>query len=288
MATTMSSARAIPRTSGTRARKVNEAELRATLSTFRELSDGDWRRPTVCDGWTVRDMLAHTVGQFEELPRPWVVLRRIRQAARTHPQLGRLDGHNECQIEDRKAVPGPELIGALAHFAPQGLIALRRMPAPARRRLRLSLLYPEAKALPDDSVDYLGNVLVARDTWMHRVDLSDATGGELVLDGHDRDIVAQMVLDLALAWTGPAAELDLQGPVGGDYLLGIGTPAATLHADAVDFARHLSGRSARGRLELEGDPGAGAALLAARVAFWCMREGRADGPGRLIRRNGLM
>lgn len=88
MATTTSSARAIPRTSGTRARLVNEAELRATLSTFRELSDEDWRKPTHCTGWTVRDMLAHTVGQYEELPRPWVAVRRIRRAARTHPHLG--------------------------------------------------------------------------------------------------------------------------------------------------------------------------------------------------------
>ncbi|MEV0023096.1 maleylpyruvate isomerase family mycothiol-dependent enzyme [Streptomyces atroolivaceus] len=267
MATTTSSARDIPRTSRTRARLLNEAELRATLSSFREVPDGDWRRPTVCTGWTVRDMLSHTVGQYEELPRPWVAVRRIRQAARTHPELGRLDGHNEVQIDDRKAVPGRELIGALAHFAPQGLIALRRTPTAVSRRIRPSWLYPEAKALPDDSMDYLGNVIVARDTWMHRVDLSDATGAELVLDGHDREIMDQVVLDLALAWTGPAAEIDLHGPAGGRRLLGIGTPAVTLHADAVDFARHLSGRPARGRPELEGEPGARAALMAARVVF---------------------
>ncbi|MYQ43312.1 TIGR03083 family protein [Streptomyces sp. LamerLS-316] len=267
MATTTSSARAVPRTSGTRARLVNEAELRATISTYRELSDEDWRRPTACTGWTVRDMLAHTVGQYEEVPRPWVAVRRIRRASRTHPHLGPLDGHNEIQIEDRKAVPGRELIGALAHFAPQALIALRRVPAPVRRGVRLSLLYPEAKALPDDSVDYLGNVLAARDTWMHRVDLCDALGAGLVLDGHDREIVDQVVLDLALSWTGPAVEIDLHGPAGGRRLIGIGSPAATLHAEAVDFARHVSGRPVRGSLELEGDPGARAALMAARVVF---------------------
>ncbi|MEU0133527.1 maleylpyruvate isomerase family mycothiol-dependent enzyme [Streptomyces sp. NPDC006296] len=267
MATTTSSARAIPRTFGARARLVNEAELRATLSTFRELSDPDWQRPTGCTGWTVRDMLAHTVGQYEELPRPWLAVSRVRRAARTHPYLGRRDGHNAAQIDDRRAVPGRELIGALAHFAPQGLIALRRVPAPVRRRLRLSLLYPEAKALPDDSVDYLGNVLVVRDTWMHRVDLGDALGADLVLDGHDREIIDQVVLDLALTWTGPAVEIDLDGPAGGHRLLGIGTPAATLRADAVDFARHVSGRPTRGPLEVEGDPGARAALTAARVMF---------------------
>ncbi|MFG2431470.1 maleylpyruvate isomerase family mycothiol-dependent enzyme [Streptomyces sp. NPDC048590] len=267
MATITPSARAIPRTSGVRARLVNEAELRATLSTFRELPDADWQRPTPCTGWTVRNMLAHTVGQYEELPRPWVAVRRIRRAARSHPHLGRLDGHNEMQIEDRRAVPGRELIGALAHYAPQALIALRRVPGAARRRIRPSILYPEAKALPDDSLDYLGNVLVARDTWMHRVDLADATGTAPVLDGHDREIVEQVVLDLALTWTGPAVEIDLHGPLGGRHLLGIGDPAATLHAGALDFARHLSGRPVRGSLEIEGEPAARDALTAARVVF---------------------
>ncbi|MEU4263395.1 maleylpyruvate isomerase family mycothiol-dependent enzyme [Streptomyces argenteolus] len=260
-------ARTIPRTSAARAREVNEAELRAVLTMCRELSDEDWHRPTACDGWTVRDMLAHVVGQYEELPRPWVALRRIRRARRTHPHLGPLDGHNESQIADRSAVPGPELIGALAHFAPQGLRTLRRMPAAARRRVRLSLLYPEAKVLPDDSMDYLNHVLVARDTWMHRVDISDATGAGLVLDAHDREIVDQVVLDLSLAWTAAAVEIDLSGPAGGNRLLGIGTPAATLRADAIVFARHVSGRPPRGHLELDGDPEVRAALTAARVVF---------------------
>jgi hypothetical protein len=133
--------------------------------------------------------------------------------------------------------------------------------------VRLSLLYPEARALPEDSMEYLNDVLVARDTWMHRVDLSDATGAEFALDTHDREIVNQVVLDLALAWTGPAVELNLHGPAGSSHLLGTGTPAATLHADAIAFARHLSGRPPRGRLEMDGDPEAQMALTEARVLF---------------------
>ncbi|WP_329038010.1 maleylpyruvate isomerase family mycothiol-dependent enzyme [Streptomyces sp. NBC_00178] len=267
MSVTAPVTRAIRRTSGARAREVNEAELRATLSTYREVSDEDWRRPSPCAGWTVRDMLAHTVGQYEEIPRPWVALRRIRRARRTHPGLGPLDGHNEIQIEDRQAVPGRELIGALARYAPQAIIAMRRLPAALRRRVRPSLLYPEAKALPEDSVEYLYGVLMVRDTWMHRIDLGDATGADPVLGAHDREVMDQVVLDLALTWTGPAAELDLHGPAGGSHLLGSGAPAAVVRADAVDLARHLSGRRVRGTLEVEGDPGARPVLMAARVVF---------------------
>ncbi|MEK8143573.1 hypothetical protein NKH18_20495 [Streptomyces sp. M10(2022)] len=76
----------------------------------------------------------------------------------------------------------------------------------------------------------------------------------------------QVVLDLALAWTGPAVELNLQGTAGSSRLLGLGVPAATLHADAIAFTRHLSGRP-HGPPDPGRHPEAQAALTAARVVF---------------------
>ncbi|MGW0548685.1 maleylpyruvate isomerase N-terminal domain-containing protein [Streptomyces altiplanensis] len=70
----------IPRTSPARARTVNEAEIRASLETMSSLDTEAWSRPTACTGWTVRDMVAHEVGQFEELPKPWLMITRIRRA----------------------------------------------------------------------------------------------------------------------------------------------------------------------------------------------------------------
>lgn len=259
--------RDIHRTSAARAREVNEAEIRASLAMMGSLGVDAWSRPTACTGWTVRDMVAHEVGQYEELPKPWLMISRIRHARRTHPALRALDGHNEIQIEDRDRTSGPELVREFARLAPRGARSLRRMPAPVRRRMRLSMIFPEGKDLPDDSMEYLNSVLVARDTWMHRVDISDATGAELVLDEHDREILNQVVLDLALDWTGPPCLLELSGPVGGRHRLGSGPPVATVRADAVDFARHLSGRQPRGELRYEGDEDGVAALVTARVMF---------------------
>ncbi len=257
----------IPRTSPARARTVNEAEIRASLETMSSLDAEAWSRPTACTGWTVRDMVAHEVGQFEELPKPWLMITRIRRARHTHPELGALDGHNASQVEDRGEVPGERLMEEFARIAPKGARSLARMPAPVRRRTRTSMIFPEAKALPEDSVEYMNNVLLARDTWMHRIDISDATGTELVLDAHDREIMNQVLLDLALGWTGPSCLLDLSGPVGGHYRLGSGPPVVTLRADAIAFARHLSGRPPLGELVFEGDAEAAAALAAARVSF---------------------
>lgn len=257
----------IPRTPPTRAREVNAAEVRTTLALLGRLTSDDWPRDTACAGWTVRDVVAHTVGQYEELPRPWLMISRVRRARRRYPQLTPLHGHNQYQVDERRSVPPNDLIALLARFGPQGVRAVDRMPAAARRRMPLSPLFPEAKELPEDSMDYLARVLVARDTWTHRVDICDATGHELVLDDHDKEIVGQVLLDLALRWSGPPAVLDLTGPAGGRWGLGKGAPAVTVHADAVTLMRHLSGRAPLGSLEYEGDPGATAAVTAARVVF---------------------
>ncbi|WP_078632509.1 maleylpyruvate isomerase family mycothiol-dependent enzyme, partial [Streptomyces resistomycificus] len=218
MTTPAVSARDIPRTSAARARTVNDAEVRASLAMMGSLDSGAWSMPTACTGWTVRDMVAHEIGQFEELPKPWLMVTRVRRARRTHPELGALDGHNESQVEDRGQAPGERLVAEFARIAPKAVRSLAHVPIPVRRRLRTSMIFPEAKALPEDSVEYMNSVLIARDTWMHRIDISDATGVELTLDGHDSEIMRQVLLDLALGWTGPSCLLELSGPAGGCLL----------------------------------------------------------------------
>ena len=37
-------------------------ERKLLLELFAELADEDWRRPTVCEGWTVRDIGLHLLG----------------------------------------------------------------------------------------------------------------------------------------------------------------------------------------------------------------------------------
>jgi uncharacterized protein (TIGR03083 family) len=267
--TTTVSARDIPRTPAVLARRVNQAEVRASVGVLGSLPADAWSRPTACTGWTVRDMAAHEVGQWEELLKPWLMITRVRRARSGHPELGALDGHNEVQIEDRAGVDGQRLAGELDRLGTRGARAFGRIPVRVRRRMRTSTVFPEGRALPEDSMEYLHSVLAARDTWMHRVDISDATGAELVLGAHDREIMHQILLDLALDWTGPPCRLELSGPVGGSYRIGglDGPPAVTLRADAVVLARHLSGRPARGEIEFEGDEETAAALAAARVVF---------------------
>lgn len=261
------SARDIPRTPRQRAFEVIEAERVAFLALLRELDAAAWQRPTACPGWTVHDLVAHVIGQYEEQPRPWLLIRRVRQARKRYPGLSTLDGHNQCQLDDRREVPPEELVDQFARESARGLRALRRLPAPLRR-MRISRIFPEdAELLPEDSIDYLIRVLAARDVWMHRVDLADATGGPLQLGQGDREVIGQVIADLAGRWTDPPALLELTGPAGGRWLLGDGPPTATLTADAIVYMRHLSGRPPRGQLSADGDAATCAALEQARAVF---------------------
>jgi uncharacterized protein (TIGR03083 family) len=47
------------------------AERRATLGTFESLTDEQWRVPSLCEGWTAREVLAHLVLAADSRLRHW-------------------------------------------------------------------------------------------------------------------------------------------------------------------------------------------------------------------------
>jgi hypothetical protein len=85
------------------------------------------------------------------------------------------------------------------------------------------------------------DVILTRDTWLHRVDLARATERPLELTAaHDGRIVADVVAEWARRHGEPFA-LHLTGPAGGRFVHGGGGPELSL--DAVEFCRILSGRA---------------------------------------------
>jgi uncharacterized protein (TIGR03083 family) len=256
----------IPRTPLRRAFEVAEAELAAVAAQLRRLDDAQWQVATACDGWSVHAVAAHILGNIEEQSRPWKMIQRVRRARREYPALGVLDGHNECQVHELSALTPAEMINRVDRLGPPALRAMRRIPAPLRR-MRFSRVFPEARDQPEDSVDFLVRVLGIRDIWMHRVDIADAVGHSPELAAHDREVIAQVVRDVATGWSGEPVLLDLSGPAGGQWALGTGTPIATLTGDAVAFARQLSGRPARGELTATGAQAACERILELRMPF---------------------
>ena len=100
---------------------------------------------------------------------------------------------------------------------------------------------------------YLLDIILTRDTWMHRSDLAEAVGTPMTLTAeHDGRLIADVVAEWARRHGRPFT-LHLTGPAGGTYRQGTG--AAELTLDAVTFCRILSGR------------GTGDGLLAQPVPF---------------------
>ncbi len=92
------------------------------------------------------------------------------------------------------------------------------------------------------TVGYLFDIIHTRDPWMHRIDITRATGRHLELSAtHDGRIVADVVAEWARRHGQPFT-LTLAGPAGGSYHAGDG--GVHLAFDAVEFCRTLSGRGA--------------------------------------------
>jgi uncharacterized protein (TIGR03083 family) len=101
---------------------------------------------------------------------------------------------------------------------------------------------PQAVGGIDESwtLGFLVDVVLTRDTWMHRVDVARAAGQEPELTAdHDGVLVADVVAEWA-GRHGQPCTLTLTGPAGGSWTFGTGGPELT--DDAVEFCRGLSGR----------------------------------------------
>jgi len=226
-----------------------EEEYHRLLRLLAGLEADQWQAPTDCDGWAVRDVVAHLAGAAAST----ASLRELARQARSARRLGRqgdlVDRMNQVQVGERRSMPPEGLLGDLDVNARRGLAARRRIPAPVR-----AVRMPFGPPLGIRPLGYLMGRIYTRDAWMHRVDLARATGAALELTGeHDGAIVEDVVAEWAAAHGGDY-DVRLDGPAGGRWSEG-STSGAPLRMDAVDFARTLSGR-------VSGD-----GLLAHRVPF---------------------
>jgi len=218
----------------------------------RRLSPDAWSQPTACPEWDVHAMACHVLGMAEMAASPVETVRQMRAAKRAGGLF--IDALTGLQSRKHLHRTPADLVARLTDIGPKATRGRRRTPAVIRRR-----------SMPDQPIDetgsqteawtlgYLLDVILTRDTWMHRSDLAVATGQDMQLSA-DHDGV--LVGDVAAEWAarhGQPCTLTLTGPAGGSWVFRDGTTHVEL--DAVDFCRVVSGR------------GAGDGLLATRVPF---------------------
>jgi uncharacterized protein (TIGR03083 family) len=222
----------------TRAEAANlaRAEYGRFLDMLGGLAGDDWKRPTDCTRWTVHAVAAHIVGETEafaslrEFAHQWRLAPRVRREIGAHELI---DGVNEVQVRERRTLSPARLIERMAECTEDAVRLRSRLPHPVRA---VPVTFP---VVGRRSVGYLVDLVITRDVWMHRVDITRATGAELVLTPeHDGRLVADMVSDWASTHVDPFV-LELSGPAGGIFVRGDTVPT---RVDAVDFLRIVSGR----------------------------------------------
>ncbi|HEX3223404.1 MAG TPA: maleylpyruvate isomerase family mycothiol-dependent enzyme [Nocardioides sp.] len=224
-----------------------EEEYRRIDVLLAGLDDEQWQRPTDCDGWQVRDVVAHLAGAAAGTASVPELLRQAWHGRRRGGDGDLVDRMNAVQVAERQHLSPAELRADLAESSRRGLRARRRLPAPAR-----AVRLPFGPPLGIRPLGYLMGRIYTRDAWMHRVDLARATGVPLTLTpDHDGVLVEDLVAEWATTHDEPFL-LEVTGPAGGSFRRGNTT---SLTVDAVDLARTLSGRAT------------GAGLLAHTVPF---------------------
>ncbi|AQX15852.1 hypothetical protein BCR15_11750 [Tessaracoccus lapidicaptus] len=237
--------------------RVARAQHLRLIDEVNELAPEQWAAVTECPAWTVRDMVGHiaSVARFQGNPLLFLVdaqIGRFRYRGRST-----LDAANEVGIDRHRSLSTAELLATLRRRAESDRDTpgwLRRFPA-------------KDEALPTyTTIGSFVDTILTRDVWLHRHDIARAVGAATQPDPTDAEVVEQVVRDLGLAWTGPAVHLRLTGPEGGAWDLGEGA-GPEVELPAVEFMRHLSGRTAAPGL-LDGVPAEVRGPLAgARVAF---------------------
>jgi uncharacterized protein (TIGR03083 family) len=235
MNTTVTRVGEIPEISRPEALGLAAAEFDRIAELLRSLDAEQWSRRTDCALWDVRALVGHIVGAAEGQASVREFAHQMR-AAKKRTEGSMIDAMTATQVRERAQLSSGEIVERLATIAPKAVRGRRRLPAPVRK-MRMKVDPPNERW----TLGYLYDVIFNRDAWMHRVDLSRATGREMVLTAqHDGRIVADVVAEWARRHRQPFM-LTLTGPAGGSYVAGDG--GERLELDAVQFCRILSGRA---------------------------------------------
>jgi uncharacterized protein (TIGR03083 family) len=228
----------IPALDRREARTIAAAENRRFAELLADLTPEDWARPTDCAEWDVRAVACHVLGAMEGqawIPRFIHQFRAGNKAAGDRPAI---DGMTEVQVRERAHLAPSEIVERLTAVAPRAARVRSRIPGLLRRA---PMKVEVDHTMETWRVGYLVDVILTRDVWMHRVDLSRATGRPLVLTAdHDGRIVADVVAEWARRHGRPFT-LRLGGTAGGTYTTA--DPGQEIAVDAVEFCRIVSGRA---------------------------------------------
>ena len=217
-----------------------------------DLTGTEWALPVPdCPGWDVRALAGHVLGSV----RMATSLRSLLwQNARSTLVGGGVDSLTALQIREQAGLSADEVVRGLIAGWPDAVRGRRRL-AGSIGRLPVPVRQVVGDARETWTFAFLLDVVLTRDTWMHRLDVCRALGREPDLTADSDGVLVDDVVREWAARHGRPYRLTLTGPAGGTWHSGAAGAVDDLELEAVEFCRLLSGR------------GAGEGLLAQQVPF---------------------
>lgn len=236
MTATITRATQIKALSRTEAKQLARTENSRFGDLIRSLASDEWALATDCERWNVKQVVSHVTAMGDAITKLREMMRQQKAGKPIAKREGLtpFDGFTDYQANTYADLAPDALVRRYEEGVP-GALATRGRTSPLR------LMRFPSPPYGWFSMAYLRDDILTRDVWMHRVDISRATGRPMILTAdHDGRFVANIVRELAKRWRRPFS-LELTGPAGGHYTNG--DAAEETRVDAVEFCRILSGRS---------------------------------------------
>ena len=215
-------------------------EYDRVVTVFEHLTPEQWALPTECPGWDVRAMAGHVLGMAQMVATVPELVRQQLASQKAAKKTGALtiDALTALQVEKNANLSSDELLQQMRMVGARAVRRRRRTPALVRNRRM-----PEAQVVGGLqewwTFGYLFDVILTRDPFMHRIDISRATGVPMQATANHEGV---LVDDVVREWAGRHGQvfkLELSGPAGGTWGHGDGEP---ITMGAFDFCRSLAGR----------------------------------------------
>jgi uncharacterized protein (TIGR03083 family) len=214
-------------------------EYTRTVALFESITPGQWALPTDCTGWDVRAVAGHMLGMAQMTATLPALASQQMAAQKGAKKTGTvmIDVLTALQVARNAGLSPGEVVTAMRATGPKSARLRRKMPAFIRSRTM-----PGAMTVGDAeerwTFGFLFDIILTRDPFMHRLDISRATGIPVqATPAHEGVIVDDIVREWA-ARHGRPYSLSLSGPAGGTW----GGDGEHITMDAFDFCRTLSGR----------------------------------------------
>src|SRR3954465_5001004 len=186
---------------------------------LRTLTPQDWKAKTVCPAWNVQAMVAHVIGMAEMSASVPETVRQMRAAKKAGGLF--IDALTDLQMRKHVHRTPAELVALSAKVGPKAARGRRRTPGFVRNRSMGQQPVESTGTVTEAwTMGFLTDVVLTRDTWMHRSDIALAVGRDMNLTAdHDGEIVADIVAEWAQRHGQPCS-LTLTGPAGGSWTFG--------------------------------------------------------------------